>query len=367
MLTSKKSSLRPILESSGGTHLSIYINNQGDLEDLKAQISDIINQSTKHLSLTMSLRERNKFLGPFESLLLDARIFKQMKGNIGIFRNQDFFNIINIPIEVKTNFYVATSFHVKPLLKWLQADQEFLLASFETDSVHLYKGSQDSFKLVDSVLLPECLKKSDKQDEAFIWLSEWVSLFADNSTTKLFITDKNSIIGNVKNHIKYNNFIKLGFSNTSDEQNISDICSSIREILKKHSKLKVEKALEDFHFAEEKNRTCKNIFKISKAVVEGRVKKLVITDEINVFGTINKGSGYLSIHPFDLDHEDDDVLDDLAQIVLRQGGEVLIASRVEIPNSLPILAILDADEDSSKKTLAPHNYAKSTQNQSLMI
>ena len=42
-----------------------------------------------------------------------------------------------------------------------------------------------------------------------------------------------------------------------------------------------------------------------------------------------------------MDHEDDDILDDLAQIVLSQGGEVIVASKNEIPKGRPILAILD--------------------------
>ncbi len=49
------------------------------------------------------------------------------------------------------------------------------------------------------------------------------------------------------------------------------------------------------------------------------------------------------MHPIDLNHEDDCILDDLAQMVLSQGGEVVIAKRSEIPKGRPILAILDDD------------------------
>lgn len=365
MLTSKKSTLRPIMESSGGVHLSAYLVNRGDLVDLKAQIREIISQSYDHLIPTLTLRERNKFLGPLDSLLVDARIFKAMKGNIGIFRNQDSFVVINIPIEVETFFQVASTFHVKPLLKWLQIDQEFLLLGFKKDSVHLYLGSQDSFKLIDSVLLPEFFENREllkgylsiremrelkiKENEAFVWLSKWITQLTKSSTPKLFIAGENSLVEGIVENLKYENLIKTAIANSFGDHNVIDVCFSIRKILKMHSKNCIEKALKEFRFAEDENRSCENIFQISKAVVEGRVRKLIITDEINVFGSIDKSTGLLSIHPFDLDHEDDDVLDDLAQMVLSQGGEVVIASRKEIPKSLPILAILDSDDEPIEK------------------
>ena len=71
------------------------------------------------------------------------------------------------------------------------------------------------------------------------------------------------------------------------------------------------------------------------------MRKIIVTDELSIFGKIDPKSGGLAIHPFDLDHEDDCILDDLAQMVLSQGGEVIVAKRDEIPKGRPILAILD--------------------------
>jgi hypothetical protein len=366
MLASKKMTLSPILESNGGVHLSVYLVNRSNLIDLKAQIREIISQSYEHLSLTMSLKETSKFLEPLDSLLLDANIFKKMKGNIGIFRKQDFFVVINLPIEVEKSFQVATSFHVKPLLKWLQNDHDFLLLGLGKDSAELYLGGQDSFKLIDSVILPEFFKNRDslrsylstkeikqlkiKEEETFIWLNEWVTQITKVSSPKLFIAGERSIVESMKINFKYDNLVKAAVANSFGAHNVLDVCQSIRKILKTQSKNCIERALSEFLFAEEENRSCKNIFQITKAVVEGRVRKLIISDDVNVFGTIDKKSGGLSIHPFDLDHEDDDVLDDLAQMVLSQGGEVIIASRDQIPKSRPILAILDNEVTSLEKT-----------------
>lgn len=372
MITSKKTTLKPLLESVKGVHLTAYLVNRGDLIDLKSQLRDAIIQSYEWLNPVMSAEERNKFLEPLDNLLMDARIFKQMKGNIGIFRNQDSFRVLNIPIDVEPACQVATSFHVKPLLRWLQSDQEFLLLGLNKDSAHLYLGSQDSLKLVDAILFPDFFKnkealegylslkdsrkKKAKEEETFAWLNEWISGLTKNSSPRLFIAGEKSLVQGLNRNLKYKNAIKKPVANIFNQKNVQDVCVSIRKILKEESKHLLEKSLLEFRFAEEGNRTRKNVFQIAKAVVQGKVRKLIVTDELNIFGKIDLKSGGLALHPFDLDHEDDDILDDLAQMVLSQGGEVVVASRKDIPKGRPILAILDNEGLDLEKTEEPNQY-----------
>ena len=364
MLTSKKTTLKPLLESSEGTHLTAYLVNRGDLIDLKQQLRETINQSYEWLNPIMSSEERNKFLEPLDSLLLDARIFKEMKGNIGIFRNKYSFRVLNVPVDVKPTCQVATSFHVKPLLRWLQNDQEFLLLGLEKEAAHLYLGSQDSFKLIDSILFPAYFSKTDSADylslkdsrkrrvieeETFSWLNDWISQLTKPSKPKLFIAGEKSLVEGMKRNLKYDNAVKTPVAHVFRRNNTTDTCMAIRKILKEDSRQLIEKGLLEFRFAEEGNRATKNIFQISKAIVRGKVKKLIVTDDLSVFGKIDKKSGAISIHPFDLDHEDDDLLDDLAQLVLSQGGEVIVAKRDEIPKGRSILAILDGEGENLQK------------------
>ncbi|MBK9040166.1 MAG: hypothetical protein IPL83_13550 [Bdellovibrionales bacterium] len=359
MLTSKKMTLKPLLESSDGVHLTVYLVNPGKLTDLKIQLREAINQASDWLHPVMSVEERIKFLEPLDALLLDTRILKQMKGNIGLFRNQSSFRALNIPVDVEQTCQVATSFHVKPLLRWLQTDQEFLLLGLENKAAHLYLGSQDSLKLVDSVLFPESFKNEDslcdysslkksrqqslKQDETFAWLNNWISQLTKRSKPKLFVAGEKSLVDRMNRSLKYKIAAKAPVVNFFSKDKASDICLVIRKAMKAESRASIERALLEFRFAEESKMTRKNVFQISKAAVEGRVRKLMVSDDLSIFGKVDKKSGELAIHPFDLDHEDDDILDDLAQIVLSRGGEVIIASRSEIPNGRPILAILDND------------------------
>lgn len=202
--------------------------------------------------------------------------------------------------------------------------------------------------MVDSILFPEFFKM--KEVQTFSWVNDWILELTKHSKPKLFIAGEASLVQALSRSLSYKNAVKTPISNSFSKENASESTQNIRKILKVESKLSLEKALLEFRFAEEGNRVQKNIFQISKAVVQGKVRKLIVTDEISIFGKIDHKSGSIAIHPFDQDHEDDCILDDLAQIVLSQGGEVIIAKRDEIPKGRPILAILEDDGLTLEKT-----------------
>lgn len=347
MLTSKKNVLKPLIASRDGVHLTAYLVNRGDLIDLKSQLRTVIDETYEWLCGVKTVDERKKFLEPLDSLLHDSRIFKQMKGNVGVFRNEESFRVLNVPVDVEQSCQVATTFHVKPLLRWIQADQEFLFIGLEKETAHIYFGSQESFKLIDVIVFTDSHYKADS---TLFSLNEVIFKLTKSFKPKIFMAGEFTLIQKFLKDIKYKNIVKPPISNVFTVRDAASLCDIIRQTLRDQSKKSFENTIQEFKLAEEGHRLQKNIFQISKAVVAGKVRKLIVTDELSIFGKIDVQSGGLAIHPFDLDHEDDCILDDLAQIVLNQGGDVVVAKRDEIPSGRPILAILDDDIHHIEKT-----------------
>ena len=61
----------------------------------------------------------------------------------------------------------------------------------------------------------------------------------------------------------------------------------------------------------------------------------MIGEDFNLFGKVDPKTGALTLHSSDLDHEDDCILDDLAQTVLAQGGKVIVAPQTQVPGGHP--------------------------------
>lgn len=355
MISEKKNALKSLIESSGGVHLTAYVENTGDLEKLRVQVADALKLASVNIQPVMSRLERTKFLKPIRTLMEDSRLLETLKGNIGIFRTQNSFRVLHIPIHVKHCCIVASSFHIKPLLRWLQVDRDFILVGIEKGAVHLYQGSQYSLRHIDSMTLQtekrnkfskyifwkKNGKKPCKFEEVAHWVEGWLPQIIKSSKPKLYIAGNKDLADILKFELSYRNVSNTLSWDSFEPKFLSKICFEIREELTHIAQRTLEKSFLEFHYANKLDIAENNIFQIAKAAVQGRVRKLMIADDVNIFGKLDKSTGELELHRFQLDHEDDDLLDDLAQSVLFNGGKVVLSSKNAVPGGNSILAICE--------------------------
>jgi len=366
MVTSKISMLKPLIESKEGQHLTAYLTNHQNIFHLRRQLRETLDIAYDYLSPVMNPDALVRFLAPIHNIIEDTKLLKNIKGNVGIFRNENSFRILSLPVDVDQTCVLATSFHIKPLLRWIQYDREFLFLGISEGTASLYQGNQNSFTLIDTIIFPAILQKSTesssyeelkkrrlksiKYNETVEWLNEWIFSLTKNIKPPLFVAGVKELTNVFLKESRYQNTVRQPIWPSYSQEKIGEICFEIRSFLRKEAKNDLEHALIEFYQAEDYNLASKNIFQIAKAAIKGKVRKLIIADEINIFGKIDKKSGGLAVHPADLDHEDDDILDDLAQEVLARGGEVIVAKREEIPKGRPILAILERPDSELSKT-----------------
>ena len=371
MIASKMSVLKPLIESNEGQHLTAYLTNEKNIFHLRRQLRETLETAYEYLAPVMSPDALVKFVAPLHNAIADTKLLRNLKGNVGIFRNENLFRILSLPVPVEQTCVVATSFHVKPLLRWIQNDREFLFLGITEGTASLYHGNQNSFNLIETIIFPEALQKtsypdsyedlkklrfkSHKYDETIEWLNEWIFSLTKEVKPVLFVAGKRELTGPLLKQCRYANTREQAIWPSFSQEKATEICMEIRSILKKNARKDLEHSLMEFYQAEELNLANKNIFQIAKAAIKGKVRKLIIADGIKIFGKIDKTSGGLSIHTAHLDHEDDDILDDLAQEVLAQGGEVVVASRHEIPKGRPILAIFEQPHSEQAKLLWAHS------------
>ncbi|MCB0355823.1 MAG: hypothetical protein KDD40_02390 [Bdellovibrionales bacterium] len=378
MIQSKELSLKTIIHSKEGVHLTSYLENRGNVNQFKKQIRESIEVATEHLSSIMPEKELRSFIAPLSQLLSDTKILKSFKSNIGLFRTRDSFRMLSIPIGVDHLCVVATSFHVKPLLRWIQADKEFLLLGLEKGSASLYLGTQSSLRHIDTIIFPEVLLKENSEanysdlklkkfkdfkfDETLEWLNEWIYEITGKNKVPLFVAGAPDLTKKLYLKLRYSRVRRKPILNSFNQSKLTDAIAEARNLLQRETKQMLEKSLVEFYWAEDMKLGKKNIFQIAKAAVQGKIRKLIVADGVQIFGKLDRITGGLSINPVHLDHEDDDLLDDLSQTVLASGGEVIVVPREQIPKGRPILAILKGRPNQKTSEVGPEileqvNYA----------
>jgi hypothetical protein len=356
MITERRSILEPLFHSQEGLHLSVYLVNRGDPNDVKSQLRRALNHARECLEPVLSEEALDKFLNPVLGLLADARVLQGVKGHIGIFRNEDSFRILSIPIEVEFLCTVATTFHVKPLLRWLQMDREFLLLGLEPGVFHLYQGSQHALRRLEIKRRPQPATQEspgasssyrphrELMQEVMDWLNEWLTRVPNEVRPKLYVVGESTLCGAAFKRLRVGRAVRLANYTSFHQTKLADMCQDIRRALRKEARQELERAFIEYRCAAEMNLTTSNMDQIAQAAIQGQVRKLIIADGMHIFGKLHPETGRLTLHPRDMDHEDDDILDDLAQTVLAHGGNVLVASRHQLPQGRPALAILDHEK-----------------------
>ena len=321
--------LNKLIASNKGIHISAYIENMGVRKDVKLQLREAIETATEILEPVISDDEIKKMLVPIERLISDEKALKNLASNFAIFRTSETFRVISIPTEIEQICVVSNSFHVKPLLSWIQDDPEFLVFVLDKNNTSIYTSSSKNVDFIDQY-------KHKNFNDCFDRLNEWLKHNNVEQSKKIFIATQEKIGPNHIECIEKPNVYLL-------KRNIGSHIKNIAEAAQKKMKELIERELErnliDFNFALVMDMTQNNIADIAKSAVKGEIEKLLIAKDVNVFGTVSRISGKLAINPFQLDHEDDDILDDLAQIVVLSGGKVIAIDKDRIPGKRVAIAI----------------------------
>jgi hypothetical protein len=325
--------LTKLMASNKGIHISAYIENMGVLKDVKLQLREAVDTATEILEPAINEIEIKRLVAPIERLITDERALKNLTSNFAVFRTVDTFRIIPIPTEIEQICVVASSFHVKPLISWVQADPEFLVFTLDKQNVSIFAGSGKNVDFMDQY------RHKDFKD-CFEWLNDWLQHNNVAQSKKIFIATQEKFGPKQLSYIDRPN---VHFLNRNIGSHIKNIAEAAQKKMKELNDRELERNLIDFNFALVMELTQNNIADIAKSAVKGEITKLLIAKDVNVFGTVNRATGKLAINPFQLDHEDDDILDDLAQIVVLNGGKVIAIDKDKIPGKRVAIAIRNQD------------------------
>jgi len=361
MIITKSSSFREVLSSRGGLHLTAYVKGSKDPVEVRRKIGGVVFSALEQLVEGAPEQARRRLLAPLLSLMSDSKRLKELPEQFAIFRSESTFRIVQLPMPIDEQCFVATSFHIKPLLGWMQVDREYLLLGLCEGRATLYAGARDQLRKIGEISSAEGTSGSQARirrggwklkkfrarwaDETAEWMHEELMKLPRGSRPALYLAGESTFVRRLAQRLRYRNLSLTWAGQPFDEFAPARLCAAIREEQDAEAKSRLRKVLQEFFLADEMNLGRRNLFEIATAVVRGRVSKLVVTSGMQIFGKIDSYTGGLKLNGSDKDHEDDDILDDLAQLVLAQGGEVHVAPQHEMPKGWPAVAILRPEEE----------------------
>jgi Bacterial archaeo-eukaryotic release factor family 3 len=371
--------LQTLLTPRPGPCISLYLPTHRRLPQAKqdpVRFKNLMRTVEGLLRKEYTNRDTKALLQPLEDFARDDFWYAQM-GGLALFRSSDLLTHYRMPMRCPELAVVADSFHVRPLLHFLQSNRYFYVLTLSQNRVNLYEGSPYSLCQVDLPELPKSLDETfGKEQQAGVLnaydarpgqsgaiyygygappeerVKEKLAAFfrvVDLALWDYLLRDERVplvLAGVGYHHPIYRSVSRYGylveqtvegnFDYVTPEQLHAKVWPVVHDVFTVREK----QLLDEYAARAIQEQTVEDLSAIAQATVSRRVSHLLIARGTHVWGLMDRASGRIVHRDAQHDTRDGDVLDDLAEATLAQGGEVVTLERAKMPGHSPAAAML---------------------------
>lgn len=333
---------------------------------------NLLRSVEESLRLKYPTREVRPLLGPYQDLARDDLFWNYRTDGLAILSTKDRFQIFELQRAVPERVIVADSFHTKPLLRILQSADRFQVLCLTRESVKLYEGNRDALDPVDLRNVPATLTEAlgeEKTQQRHVARSvtpesayyHGVGSRKDEIETDMLkffrIVDRAILENHSKpsklplllvalaeyhtpfRSVSHNPYLlPEGVAINPSVLSADELRRLAWEKMEPFYLSRLSRMIEDFQTARSRFQGSDDLSDIARAAVQGRVGYLLVEADRVVAGKVDPNTGQLQ--PSELaDPEVDDVLDDLAETVLRTGGDVVVVPKERMPTTSGAAAV----------------------------
>lgn len=310
------------------TCLTIYINQPSEVSSILMEVRRVAGADLKEDQIA-------ELLSPVR-YLLSSNKWQSSNQSVGIFVTKGFAGFMKIPFETKKLAVVSNSFHVKPLLKWMQREKPFFLLHLATDKATLFQGSINGINPVEEFNY----KKSRSLDFALDLVEKAVHRTIQKTNQPLILSGNSVFTETYKNLSTYKMLLQQTIIETALVPQLNGLHRTCVNVLQPYME-KIESSLiKRYWKAKEQGLVSSSLSDILSMALSGKIKHLFINESVNIWGMINYKEGTFTYSHQQLDAHDDDILDDLAELVMFKGGGVTVLPGERMPDSQMAAAIL---------------------------
>jgi hypothetical protein len=351
-----------------------YPDNQQDplrFRQLVRKLEDSLRQ--KHPA-----REVEPLLEPFHALGRDTGFWNRTLDGLAVLGAPGLFRAYRLQRSVPELAVVADSFHTKPLMRIVQSADRYQVLSLSRQKIRLFEGNRD---MLDEVELAPGVPRTITEalgEELTDPHSTVASYGMDAGTTGMAmhhghggrkdqididaerffrivdraILEHHSrpaglplILAALPEHhgffhqLSHNPFLSAeGIKNNPEALSTDELRKRAWQVMEPKYLARLARLIEDFGAALAKNLGAEDLDQVSEAALSSRVGTLLVEADRQVPGRLNQTTGQIELK--DLAHpEVDDLLDDLGEMVLMKGGEVVVVPAERMPTKTGVAAI----------------------------
>ncbi len=361
----------PCLSLYQPTHRTHPTNQQDPI-----RFRNLIRELENSLRQKFTTQASGPLLAPFRKLADDAEFWNHTADGLAVLGSHDRFQVYRLQRPVAELAVVANSFHLKPLLRILQSADRYHILGLSRQTVQLFEGNRDA---LDPIELPADVEETiaralggdvkerhvevrtggessaavgarggqgsaadlaEREAERFFRAVDRVILEHYSRPSGLPL-----LLAALPEH--HTPFRRISVNPLLLDQALpihpNDLpIKGLRDrawaLVEPYYLARLAGLIEMFGVARSKGLGEADLSQVMRAATAGRVATLLIEADRHIPGRVDATTGAIEFG--DLAHPDvDDLLDDLAELVLRKGGQVVIVPSERMPTQSGLAAI----------------------------
>ncbi|KAA0253418.1 hypothetical protein FBQ97_10145 [Acidobacteria bacterium ACD] len=327
------------------------------------RFKNLLKDAERLLSERYVGKEKDAVLGPVAALAT-PELWRDRADGLAVFQAQDHSSVYRLPVALPDLAVVADSFHVKPVLGFLQSNQTYYVLVLSQNAVSLWVGTAAGAKPVDLSGLPRSLTEAlgieRKEAHTTAFASAGGAVFqgrgAPEATKKddllrffraidqalwqalreerapLFLAGAGYTFPIYREVSRYPHLAPGGLEGSFEGVGADDLHRHAWPAVQAHLHAVEDDALAEYERLYGRKLSSDILTEVAQAAVQGRVRRLLLGRGKRLFGRLDRTTGEVTLHgPAQIGPVDDDVLDDLAEVVLTKGGEILVIEQRRMP------------------------------------
>jgi len=376
-----KELIQELLSADHSPCLSLYMpTHQKHPENLQDIIlfKNLVRQMEESLLQKYSAGEVQAYLEPLDALADDKDIWNYTKDGFAVFSAKGIFKVVGLQKSVEELAIVADSFHTKPLRQYLQSLEHFHVLGLTLHDIRLFEGNRHSLseieltadtpKTITEALGDELTEKhttvesyggtgggstamhhghggkkeeTEKDAERFfrVVANTIYEHYSKPSGWPLILAalpEHHNLFQKVsKNPLLLPKGIAINPSSVSPDQ----LAKMAWEVMEPEYNLKLDTLVDRYKQARANGKGSDEYKEVAVAAVGGRVDTLLVeADRIIAVRVTNQVTG--NTQKKDLSNPKvDDLLDDMGELVIKMGGQVMVLPTGKMPSDKGLAAI----------------------------
>ncbi|HET7753573.1 MAG TPA: hypothetical protein VFK85_06665, partial [Anaeromyxobacteraceae bacterium] len=256
---------------------------------------------------------------------------------LGFLRSRRVNAAFALPVEVPDLAVVAPTFHLKPLLDVLDGHKRFFVLVLGERAARLLDGSG-----AHDVILEGTVDAAGEEPgaAALVAIDEAVREILGDTGAPLVLAGPERLRARYRSISGYGWLLPDEIDADVEQVQAADLRPAAQALVAAHGAAVESEAVMQLISAEATGSASDDLDRIARAATAGKVRLLLHRAGAHVWGRLDPVTGACFVRGEQREAGDVDVIDDLCELTLLHGGDVVAVAEERMPSGSPVAAII---------------------------